>query len=274
MSRPRRILAAASTLLLLTGAAGAAETAWVGTERGAVKLVTAVETAGSRRVIEAGLQLRLAPGWYTYWRSPGDAGVAPRIDWAGSENVAGAVVAWPAPSRIVTSGLRGNVYIGELILPVTVMVTAPGAAVRLRARIDYGLCAKVCIPARAELSLDLPAGPEAVAPEAAALSAARARLPVDLASAGLRIVLSRRATGAAGSILTLMVRSELERFAAPQLFVEGAGPDEPASTVRLEDEGRAAWLRIVVPRLEADRPLALTLVDGDRAATWTTPRLP
>ncbi|MEG4641374.1 protein-disulfide reductase DsbD domain-containing protein, partial [Paracoccus sp. APAP_BH8] len=34
------------------------------------------------------LHLRLEPGWKTYWRSPGDAGVPPRFDWAASRNLA------------------------------------------------------------------------------------------------------------------------------------------------------------------------------------------
>ena len=35
----------------------------------------------------AALQLTLAPGWKTYWRSPGDAGIPPSFDWSGSQNV-------------------------------------------------------------------------------------------------------------------------------------------------------------------------------------------
>ena len=33
--------------------------------------------------MRAGIEIRLKPGWHTYWRYPGDAGVPPRFDFAG-----------------------------------------------------------------------------------------------------------------------------------------------------------------------------------------------
>jgi len=35
----------------------------------------------------AGLVLDIAPGWKTYWRHPGAAGVPPQFDWSRSENL-------------------------------------------------------------------------------------------------------------------------------------------------------------------------------------------
>ncbi|MCX8508161.1 MAG: protein-disulfide reductase DsbD family protein, partial [Rhodobacteraceae bacterium] len=35
----------------------------------------------------AALRLTMAPGWKTYWRAPGDAGIPPRFDWTGSANL-------------------------------------------------------------------------------------------------------------------------------------------------------------------------------------------
>ncbi len=61
----------------------AAATGWVGDNHAAARLITATEATGSASAIEAGLEIRLAPGWHTYWRSPGDAGIPPSIDWAG-----------------------------------------------------------------------------------------------------------------------------------------------------------------------------------------------
>ena len=47
----------------------------------------------------AGVQIDLAEGWKTYWRMPGEAGIAPEFDWSGSRNVADVEVRWPAPRR-------------------------------------------------------------------------------------------------------------------------------------------------------------------------------
>jgi DsbC/DsbD-like thiol-disulfide interchange protein len=35
----------------------------------------------------AALHLILAPGWKTYWRAPGDAGIPPMMDLEGSDNL-------------------------------------------------------------------------------------------------------------------------------------------------------------------------------------------
>src|SRR5260221_6160480 len=86
--------------------ANAAATGWIGDKHAAARLITAVEATGSSRRLDAGLQIRLAPDWHAYWRSPGDAGIPPSIDWAGSINVAAATIAWPAPKRYSLFGLE------------------------------------------------------------------------------------------------------------------------------------------------------------------------
>ena len=56
---------------------------WDGDARSAVRLV-----AGSRPAdgayLRAGVEMRLRPGWHTYWRYPGDSGVPPQFDFAQS----------------------------------------------------------------------------------------------------------------------------------------------------------------------------------------------
>src|SRR5262249_31521832 len=49
--------------------------------------------------LRAGLEIKLDPGWKTYWRYPGDSGVPPVFDFASSENVKSVTVLWPAPQR-------------------------------------------------------------------------------------------------------------------------------------------------------------------------------
>ena len=50
-----------------------------------------------RRALRAGIEIKLQPGWKTYWRYPGDSGVPPRFDFSGSENLKTAKVLYPAP---------------------------------------------------------------------------------------------------------------------------------------------------------------------------------
>ncbi|MEN8195748.1 MAG: protein-disulfide reductase DsbD domain-containing protein, partial [Pseudomonadota bacterium] len=102
---------AAATLLALallplpSSDASAAASAWTRNEHTSVRLISAASGVGQGREVRLGLQFRMKPGWKIYWRSPGDAGFPPQIAWTGSENVAGAIMNWPAPTRFSILGL-------------------------------------------------------------------------------------------------------------------------------------------------------------------------
>ncbi len=111
----------------------------------------------------AGLRLTMAPGWKTYWRAPGDAGIPPRFDWKGSRNVAGVIPHWPVPRVFDLGGLRTIGYKGEVVLPLEVRVTGDGPA-RLEGQIDLGVCEEICVPVSVSVSADLAAGEGAGSP--------------------------------------------------------------------------------------------------------------
>ena len=103
----------------------------------------------------AALQLTLAPGWKTYWRSPGDAGIPPSFDWSGSKNVKSVLIHWPAPSVFHTNGLQSIGYHDQLVLPIEVTPLDPGQPMRLSAKVDLGVCDQICLPASLSVSADL-----------------------------------------------------------------------------------------------------------------------
>lgn len=102
------------------------------------------------------LRLQLEPGWKTYWRSPGDAGVPPQFDWSGSQNLGTLTPRWPRPEAIESGGERSLGYHDALLLPIEVAPAVPGQPVVLRARVDFGLCDSICVPARVELTAPPP----------------------------------------------------------------------------------------------------------------------
>jgi DsbC/DsbD-like thiol-disulfide interchange protein len=87
-----RRLGLAAALVLSASAAQAVETPFARTQGAEVRLMAGTVKDGA---LEAGIEIRLAPGWKTYWRYPGDSGIPPRFDWSNSRNVAGATVAFP-----------------------------------------------------------------------------------------------------------------------------------------------------------------------------------
>ncbi|PWJ21221.1 protein-disulfide reductase DsbD domain-containing protein [Jannaschia seohaensis] len=102
----------------------------------------------------AGLRVGLKPGWYTYWRSAGSAGISPRMGWSGSRNVRSVSPIWPVPRLFREGGDLSIGYDRGFVLPL-IVETAPGPAV-LRGRLDLGVCAEICLPVRLEVEAYLP----------------------------------------------------------------------------------------------------------------------
>ncbi len=103
----------------------------------------------------AALQLNLAPGWKTYWRAPGDAGIPPIFDWSRSQNVKSVQIHWPSPTVFHNNGMQTIGYHEALTLPVEVTPIDPGKPIELRAKIDLGVCDEICMPANVTLSATL-----------------------------------------------------------------------------------------------------------------------
>src|SRR4249919_2540367 len=140
--RSRIALAAGLAIVAVAPAVASDASPWDGTQRAAVRLIAGAQRNG---VHHAGLEIRLAPGWKTYWRYPGDSGVPPRFDFAGSTNVQEATVRWPTPHRFADGGGQSIGYAGNVVLPVQVQAKDSTKPVTLRLKIEYAICEKLCV---------------------------------------------------------------------------------------------------------------------------------
>src|SRR5262249_38948166 len=121
-------------LLVASPALAADASPWDGGSRSAVRLVAGTPTnGGGRKVLRGGIEIRLDPGWKTYWRYPGDSGVPPRFSFARSENLESVRVLWPAPKRFGEPGDTSIGYVGDVILPLRILPRDPSRPVLLRA---------------------------------------------------------------------------------------------------------------------------------------------
>ncbi|KAF0675969.1 protein-disulfide reductase DsbD domain-containing protein [Profundibacterium mesophilum] len=127
---------------------------------------------GSGRHV-AGLRISLDPGWKTYWRAPGDAGIPPHFDWSGSRNIAGAEVLWPAPEVFTSNGLTSVGYVSDVILPIVFTPRDPDRPIRLEGRVDLGVCENICVPVSMKVSAALEPGARSADPRIVAAMDAR-----------------------------------------------------------------------------------------------------
>jgi len=272
-NRIRMTVAACGLALLLGAPAHAADASpWVEDNYSGIRLIAGVSKSGAES-LSAGIEIKMQPGWHTYWRYPGDSGVPPRFSFAGSDNLASATVLFPAPHAFTDEAGTTIGYKGNVILPVRVVPRQKDKPVTLRAKIDYAVCEKLCVPAEARLELTLD---RTSAADNAALAAAEARVPqpVSAAAAGLT---ARRATDDRRKPL-VFVDLAADTGQQVALFVEGPTPEwalpipKPAQGAPPGHQHFGFELDGLPPGVDPKGPfeLTFTIVKGDRATEVKT----
>jgi DsbC/DsbD-like thiol-disulfide interchange protein len=267
-------------LALTTVAAGSAlgvgssASPWVDSTNSKVRLVSGtVEREGSPMPI-AGIQLRMNPGWKTYWKNPGDSGVPPEFDWTGSTNLKHAEVLYPAPHRFADGGGTAIGYEDEVVFPVKLTPEREGEPVTLKLAFDYGLCKDLCIPNSVNLGLEL--GSDMKKGDAALIETFLAQVPKPAAPG---ILPEAKAVEAkfAGNASELIVDAAFAQDATgTDLFIDGGEVFVPVPrALGPMTDGRQRFAVSFASSAEANaikgKALTLTLV-SDRGSTdtvWT-----
>jgi suppressor for copper-sensitivity B len=269
----RRILLSLLSLAVLSGAAQAAELVsdWGSTKQGQVRLLAA---PGADGVLSLGLQFRLAPDWKIYWRSPGDAGLPPEINWDGSSNLSIGETSWPVPDRFSYAGLETFGYEGEVVLPIAATRPDATAPTHFAAAVSFLTCAAICVPNDVTLSLDVPADAPASPDSAALIGRYAARVPGDAAKAGLTVLGATVAPAGKDAVLALRLQATpaLQR---PDVLVEGTDGFSVLAPKLVPEPGATVLAMSLPGGAEATAKLpghALTLTVIDRAAPDAAPR--
>jgi DsbC/DsbD-like thiol-disulfide interchange protein len=272
---------------------------WDGQVHSAARLIAgAMSKNHDAAFLRAGIEIRLDPGWLTYWRDPGDSGAPPTFDFSGSENVKSVNVFWPAPERI-PDGAGGNSigYRSHVILPLHVVPMDDAKQTALRLKLQYDVCSNICIPVESNLVLNL-SGDGA---EEAAIARAEIRVPRPVALGQPARAEAARERAQAGQVAAaesadrhraplailgvhrqpgdahdrILVDVEAPAGAPVDLFVEGPTPDW---SLPLPQQGAADGavrhfefeLEGLPPDAKAEgAALTLTAVSGDDAIEVT-----
>jgi DsbC/DsbD-like thiol-disulfide interchange protein len=226
--------------------------------------------AGSRSgaVLLGGIAFQLQPGWHTYWRTPGDSGVPPRIDFGKSENIEAVTILWPAPIKFEDgSGGTSLGYQKQVVLPLRIVAKNADKPVTLRADINYAVCEKLCIPVEASAEL---AFTSVASTEDSALSAALDTVPkpATIGDPNPLTIRDVKREGKNGVLVDVAAPDSAE----VNLFVEGPTPDWALPVPKLLEHDPPGVKRFAFdldglpPGANPDgAALKLTLVGGERA---------
>jgi hypothetical protein len=211
----------------------------------ALDSVVAVELRPGWRLTDgshmAAIEVRLAPGWKTYWRSPGDAGIPPLFDWdVASGNLRSVHVHFPAPQVFWQSGMRAVGYTTSVVFPLRIALREGAGDAQLGGTIELGVCKDICIPHRVRVSAALRAGDTRPDP---VIAAALASAPLSAADVGIGAARCRIGPMEGGMRL-------MAELAVPN-------PGGPVETV-IETTDPDIWVAEPESRWHADRLLAET----------------
>ncbi len=264
--------------------ASAAGGPWAENDHGRLRLISVGETIAPSDVeglevgegeVLLGLHFQLEPDWKIYWRSPGDAGFPPSLNWEASENIDDLQMEWPAPKRFSLFGLETFGYGEEVVFPVVASLVEHGGAISVKASVNYLTCSDICVPYDEVVSLTLPTDSGlstsgSSSAEQAALSYYRAKVPQGAAASDISLEASYL-EGMPGKANIHVELASAVPFDELDLMVEGPpGFFFAKPEITFKDEGRSAVMKVAVGRsstagvLEGKR-LTFTVVDGPRA---------
>ncbi|HXF11459.1 MAG TPA: protein-disulfide reductase DsbD domain-containing protein [Desulfuromonadaceae bacterium] len=126
-------------------------------------LVLSAETVKPGDTFWAGIDMKMEPGWHTYWKNPGDAGMSTKIQWQLPAGITAGEIQWPLPEKLPPAEVTTYGYDNEvmLLVPLTVSSNVPMGQVDLKAKVSWLECKEVCIPADQEVEGRVGLGAEA-----------------------------------------------------------------------------------------------------------------
>ena len=194
------------------------------------KLVAAGDAIVPGEPLLVGVHVEMKPGWHTYWKNGGDAGLPTEIAWRLPAGFVAGEIQWPTPHRYVEGGdLVTYGYADDVLLMVEIQTPADlrvGSSVSLEADVSWLMCKELCIPGDAKVALSLPVAETADASaQAAYFVQTQAQLPIpadEIDGLDLDTYLSLNAVPPGQSaVAAIVLRGAAESFAAaPTWFPE------------------------------------------------------
>ena len=244
---------------LSLSAFGEAKTQW--------RLILSEETAQPGQTVWADLEMKIPPKWHTYWRNPGDSGIATSIKWTLPPGIKAGDIQWPVPKKFTES--QGEIslttYIFEdtavLLIPLEIAKDAPTGPVQLRGKVSWQECEQLCVQGHTDVSATLTIGtPSKPSVDVATIEQWRQKLPKP-SDANAKARWESAATGDDRPLVIDVTTKDSDKI---DFFpYKQNGFDVGGATQRTAD-GATAHLRKVVTKSEGDWPNHITglLVTG------------
>ena len=145
-----------------------------------VQLLLSANPARPGDTIWAGVDLKMDAGWHTYWKNPGDSGIATSIKWDLPPGVTAGEIQWPLPEKLPPAEVTTYGYENEVILlvPLTLATNLALGPLVLKADVAWLECKEQCVPGKASVEATLNIGSETkTSADAAAIEFWKSKVP-------------------------------------------------------------------------------------------------
>jgi thiol:disulfide interchange protein len=143
-------------------------------------LLSDVKAIQPDQKFRVGILYKIEPGWHIYWKYSGDSGVPTKVEWHLPPGFKVQDLQWPAPQREKEPGdLEVFDYTSEVLLFATVEApgTMPPGPIAIEAKTEWLVCQSLCVPGRAQLSLNLDTGASSASGTARIFETYAAKVP-------------------------------------------------------------------------------------------------
>ncbi|TLS76792.1 protein-disulfide reductase DsbD family protein [Photobacterium damselae] len=235
----------------------------------AVRLMLTGEKNEANKTVEGLLEVKLDKDWKTYWRSPGEGGTAPSINWELSSNLNSVDWHWPLPKRYEFLGVETLGYKHDVIFPMTFHLDDMNKPVFLSGKLTMSSCTSICVLTDYELSLDF--NPEKLVPSVDAMvlyNKSNSLVP----KPSTAVELTQVSYDEAKKIVSIVATNKAG-WTNPDVFVDGQSkPVKQTSflTPKIDVSGEQLIAQVPVsswfgtPKLVGE-PLSVTITDKDIA---------
>lgn len=139
------------------------------------------DTAKPGDIVWAGVDMKMDPGWHTYWKNSGEAGLPTKITWTRPPGISAGDIQWPLPDKFPPVEVTTYGYENEtmLLVPLTIESNLPPGPITLKANVSWLECKDVCIPANQDVEATLTIGAETkTSADAATIDSWKQKVPV------------------------------------------------------------------------------------------------
>jgi DsbC/DsbD-like thiol-disulfide interchange protein len=107
-----------------------------------------------------GIKFTIEPGWYLYWKNPGDAGLPIAVNWDLPAGYAVGELLYPTPTKMADHDIVAYGYKNELVLIAKLSPSSDRrTAGTVKAALDWLVCKESCLRGKATVELSLAAPP-------------------------------------------------------------------------------------------------------------------